>query len=306
MTRADLPEREPPPEDGGRPASELQGRLRAELRDHAERDPVDTRAGWALVERRMRREPMRRGLAVAAGVAAVIAVAAVLPRLVPRTDGASPRPAVTGPVGPATVATGASPSTGAPVPRRPPELRADGLGEFSFGAGPAAVIGRLRSQLGEAPVDTGWVDGGRTPYGTCPGARARAVTFGRLAVLFSDGPTPFAGAGHQHFIGWVIREGGGGAAGRVPFGNERVTTGEPFQRLTAVYGRQARMLDRGTRFEVGPRASGGPLDGVPRFHGDLRGPRDTAVIATLGAGLRCAGENAGQRRPDAAASTASA
>jgi hypothetical protein len=55
-----------------------------------------------------------------------------------------------------------------------------------------------------------------------------------------------------------------------------------------VYGARVRLLDGGTRFEVGPPAASGPLHGLPRYYGTLRGPEGREVVASIGAGLRCA------------------
>jgi hypothetical protein len=295
MTRADRPEGSPPERD-------LAKRLRAELHEQAERVPVDTPLAWAAVERRVRREPMRRAFALVAGVAVVVAAVALAPRLVPPPTG-----------GQASVPAASAPRTsspGAPVggvkgDRRVPELRVDGLGEFAFGAGPAVLLGRLNLQLGTPTADTGWVDGGWTPYGTCPGARARAVTFGRLTVLLSDGPTPLASAGQQHLIAWVLEEprhpsAGQGTPTPVLVDREPVTAGEPLRKLRDVYGERVRVLDRGDRFEIGPPIPAGGLKGLPRFNGTLRGVGEAATIVTLRAGVPCDGRDlapAGRRQP---------
>jgi hypothetical protein len=286
MTRADRP-------DASLPERDLAERLRAELHERAGRIPVDTPVAWAAVERRLRREPMRRAFALVAGVAAVVAAVALAPRLVPSPTGGPLGRPVGGPLG------------GVGTDRRVPELRVDGLGEFAFGAGPAVVLPRLNRQLGAPTVDTGWVDGGWTPYGTCPGARARAVTFGRLTVLLSDGPTPLASAGQQHLIAWVLEEprhpsAGQGTPTPVPVDREPVTAGEPLRKLLDVYGERVRVLDTGDRFEIGPPIAAGRLKGLPRFNGTLRGVGEAATIVTLRAGVPCDGRDlapAGRRQP---------
>ena len=277
MTRADRP-------DGSPPARNLAERLRAELHEQAGRVPVDPPVAWAAVERRVRREPMRRAFALVAGVAALVAVVALAPRLVPSPIGGP----LGRPVGGLVGGLGTDP--------RVLELRVDGLGEFAFGAGPAVVLARLNRQLGTPTVDTGWLDGGWTPYGTCPGARARAVTFGRLTVLLSDGPTPLASAGQQHLIAWVLEEprhlsAGQGTPTPVPVDREPVTAGEPLRKLLDVYGECVRVLDPGDRFEIGPPISDGRLKGLPRFNGTLRGVGEAATIVTLRAGVPCDGRD---------------
>jgi len=68
-------------------------------------------------------------------------------------------------------------------------LRPDGLGVAAFGATQQQTLSGLRRKLGP-PDETGsW--NGATPFGTCPGD-TRAMRWGRLYVLFTNGPTRYA------------------------------------------------------------------------------------------------------------------
>jgi hypothetical protein len=80
-------------------------------------------------------------------------------------------------------------------------LRPDGLGVAAFGTTQQQALSRLRRQLG-TPDETGsW--NGATPFGTCPGA-IRAVRWGRLYVLFTNGPTRYAQAGTWHLFAYQV------------------------------------------------------------------------------------------------------
>jgi hypothetical protein len=80
-------------------------------------------------------------------------------------------------------------------------LRSDGLGVAGFGAAEREALGRLRRELGP-PDETGsW--NGATPFGTCPGD-TRAVRWGRLYVLFTNGPTRYAPSGTWHLFAYQV------------------------------------------------------------------------------------------------------
>jgi hypothetical protein len=90
-------------------------------------------------------------------------------------------------------------TTGAPTASI--RLRPDGLGVAAFGTGEREALGRLARHLG-APHERGsW--GGATPFGTCPGP-TRAVRWGRLYVLFTNGPTRYAAGGRWHLFAYQV------------------------------------------------------------------------------------------------------
>jgi hypothetical protein len=71
----------------------------------------------------------------------------------------------------------------------------------AFGTSQQRALGALRAKLGP-PDETGsW--NGATPFGTCPGA-TRAVRWGRLYVLLTNGPTGYAPAGRWHLFAYQV------------------------------------------------------------------------------------------------------
>ena len=123
-----------------------------------------------------------------------------------------------GPAGPAPTTRPATvlPATSAPPPSIVPpttapattgvplasiRLRPDGLGVAAFGTGEREARDRLVRHLG-APQERGsW--SGATPFGTCPGP-TRAVRWGRLYVLFTNGPTRYAAGGRWHLFAYQV------------------------------------------------------------------------------------------------------
>jgi hypothetical protein len=124
----------------------------------------------------------------------------------PTTRAATVMPATSAPP-PSTspAAAGKQPPTTAPATTGAPtasiRLRPDGLGVAAFGTGERQALDRLVRRLG-APRERGsWR--GATPFGTCPGP-TRAVRWGRLYVLFTNGPTRYAGGGRWHLFAWQV------------------------------------------------------------------------------------------------------
>jgi hypothetical protein len=101
-------------------------------------------------------------------------------------------------------ATTAQPTTS--VPPRPTDtvvLRADGLGVAAFGAGERVAMLALEARLGPPQERGSW--SGATPFGTCPGP-VRAVRWGRLYVLFTNGPTRYSPEGRWHLFAWQVNQ----------------------------------------------------------------------------------------------------
>jgi hypothetical protein len=112
------------------------------------------------------------------------------------------RPAVATTVTTAPTATTGQPTTS--VPQRPSAtvvLRADGLGVAAFGTAEQAAMRALQGQLGRPEERGSW--SGATPFGTCPGP-VRAVRWGRLYVLFTNGPTRYGPDGRWHLFAWQV------------------------------------------------------------------------------------------------------
>jgi hypothetical protein len=99
-------------------------------------------------------------------------------------------------------ATTAQPTTSvAPRPTGAVVLRADGLGVVAFGAAEQAAMRALQGGLGPPAERGSW--SGATPFGTCPGP-VRAVRWGRLYVLFTNGPTRYSPEGRWHLFAWQV------------------------------------------------------------------------------------------------------
>ena len=100
---------------------------------------------------------------------------------------------------PATPPPASAPTTTRPAPNV--VLRPDGLGVAAFGATQQRAVNGLRGRLGR-PDETGsW--NGATPFGTCPGD-TRAMRWGRLYVLFTNGPTRYAPSGTWHLFAYQV------------------------------------------------------------------------------------------------------
>ncbi|HEU4397679.1 MAG TPA: hypothetical protein VFU54_07580 [Actinomycetota bacterium] len=146
------------------------------------------------------------------GAAAVRGVAmwSAQPELVPVGPPPTTRPVVA----PSTTAAPATETTG-PVTSGPPAtsapprttgtmvLRPDGLGVAAFGADEQDALRALQRRLGQPDERGSW--SGATPFGTCPGP-VRAVRWGRLYVLFTNGPTRFGPDGRWHLFAWQVNE----------------------------------------------------------------------------------------------------
>ena len=124
----------------------------------------------------------------------------------PTTRPATVLPATSAPT-PSTVApTTAKPApTTTPATTGPPlasvRLRPDGLGVAAFGTGEREALDRLGRHLGAPHERDSW--GGATPFGTCPGP-TRAVRWGRLYVLFTNGPTRYVASGRWHLFAYQV------------------------------------------------------------------------------------------------------
>jgi hypothetical protein len=125
---------------------------------------------------------------------------APLPRVSPP---AAPTTATTPPAAPTAAPSTASPTT--PLTVEPGEivLRPDGLHAVSFGDPPDDVIATMSSVLRAEPsFDSGWTD--PASIGGCPGAAARAVSWGSLTLYFSDSSD--VARGRRHFFTYYYGE----------------------------------------------------------------------------------------------------
>jgi hypothetical protein len=95
-----------------------------------------------------------------------------------------------------------APSTTGPVTTRTPTLRPDGLGVVALGTNERDTLAMLGGRLGAPDERRSWSTAS-TPFGTCPGP-VRAVRWGRLYVLFTNGPTRYASGGGWHLFAYQV------------------------------------------------------------------------------------------------------
>ena len=108
-------------------------------------------------------------------------------------------PITTTPTTPTTLPPTSTATAAQPTPNV--VLRPDGLGIATFGTTQEQALSGLRRKLGK-PDETGsW--NGATPFGTCPGD-TRAVRWGRLYVLFTNGPTRYGPSGTWHLFAYQV------------------------------------------------------------------------------------------------------
>lgn len=157
------------------------------------------------------------------------------------------------------------------------DLAADGLGGESFGAEANGVIAYVESILGSPTHDTGWFDPVASGV-ACPGTEVRHVTWGDLALFFTDESTVTSGL--RHFAAYTY----GPAAGpfATPFGlsiDGGITVGDTVDELLAIY--PAALINDsddlgGASFQV--------VDGLGGF---LTGTTGSDTITTFVGGFGC-------------------
>lgn len=132
-----------------------------------------------------------------------------------------------------TVGTSTTTTTSTIPAVRGLDLSAEGLGGESFGAESNGVIAYVGSILGPPTHDTGWIDPVAAGL-ACTGNEVRHVTWGDLALFFTDDST--VASGLRHFAAYTY----GPAAGPFinPFGLSvagGVSVGDTVDELLAVY-----------------------------------------------------------------------
>jgi hypothetical protein len=202
---------------------------------------------------------------------------------------------------PATSTTGPTtthpPTTRIPPPTGTVVLRADGLGVVAFGSAERDAMGALQDRLGRPAERGSW--SGATPFGTCPGP-VRAVRWGRLYVLFTNGSTRYAPVGRWHLFAWQVEtlqrskvdpQYAGPTPptapplrGYSPRTAAGIGVGSTVAELRAVYGSRVR-ISYGTpgniyRFRIGQGAAG-------ELSGSLSGGTLRATVTGLDAGAVC-------------------
>jgi hypothetical protein len=209
------------------------------------------------------------------------------------TSTTAPTTSTTGP------ATTNQPTTSTqPRPTGTVVLGADGLGGVAFGSAERDAMSALQGRLGPPAERGSW--SGATPFGTCPGP-VRAVRWGRLYVLFTNGPTRYAADGRWHLFAYQVAalqrsnldpqySGPTPPTAPPPLGGYSPRTaagigfGSTIAELRAAYGSRVR-ISSGTpgntyRFRIGQGAAG-------ELSGSLSGGTPAATVTGLDAGAVC-------------------
>ena len=204
---------------------------------------------------------------------------------------------------PTTSTTGPA-TTNQPTTSTPPRptgtvvLRADGLGVVAFGSAERDAMSALHDRLGPPAERGSW--SGATPFGTCPGL-VRAVRWGRMYVLFTNGPTRYAADGRWHLFAYQVAalqhskldpqySGPTPPTAPPPLGGYSPRTaagigfGSTVAELRAAYGSHLH-ISYGTpgnthRFRIGQGAAG-------ELSGSLSGGTPAATVTGLDAGAVC-------------------
>jgi hypothetical protein len=224
--------------------------------------------GLAVVEQRARGRRRRRRGAVVLAVAAVAAVAALADTGLFPLAQRDPQPLT--PVPPVT-------TTAASVNNQ--VLTPGGLDRIAtFGEPMARVVDRLRGRFGP-PNDHGTLNqAGRQDFGVCPGNRQRFFRWGRLFVLFTDGPTSYRRAGGWHFFAWYAED--YQVTGSLdPATTAGIQVGSTVAKLRATYD--------SVRIFKGPPSDGFVIIGRGGIHGALSNTSKSGRVIQLSAGEVC-------------------
>lgn len=171
-------------------------------------------------------------------------------------------------------------------------LRPDGLGVAAFGAAEREAVQALRRALGPWAERGSWPDG-QTAFGTCTGG-VRALRWGRLYVLFTNGPTPHGREGTWHLFAYqattwkVFPVAPTGPPPRLtgpsPRTPEGVGLGATVSRLRAVYGKRLELWGGPEGGGPGFQVTGGDPLGL---HGGLTNASPAGRVIALAAGAGC-------------------
>ena len=84
----------------------------------------------------------------------------------------------------------------------PLAVTANGIGPFTFGMKADGVIQAMTTIFGKPTEDTGWGEQQAPCEGM--GSRSRYVSWGRVALVFADGPTEYVKAEGEHLSSYVV------------------------------------------------------------------------------------------------------
>lgn len=208
----------------------------------------------------------------------------------PPTSGDDP----TGPTAPTITSV-----PGASVPTLPPppatfveetisasdlRLQPEGLGPIPFGTAANRTMTILTGALGAPDTDSGWWPAGVDQL-QCPGVRARMVTWGSLAIYFSDGPTDWGPDRYEHFFSFVysLPDGVSSPQGPSLRTSEGLQLGATLSRSSSIYGESSITRNHpaeGTILEVN-------VPGPGYLWGVFTGPEEEDLLISLRGGAGC-------------------
>lgn len=159
-------------------------------------------------------------------------------------------------------------------------IRPDGIDRIFFGADAAETLEAFTDRLGPADDDTGWVDQFEEYDGLCVGTLVRFVTWGELRMFFTDGPSPWAPAGVEHFASYTILGPDDGAEYSTSNG---VGIGSTVSEVEAAYGDRVSTFDHPIYEEIFEHDP--PGDGY--LFGTLTGLDDDDTVTAITGGFSC-------------------
>jgi hypothetical protein len=174
-----------------------------------------------------------------------------------------------------------------PAPPAALVLTPNGLDSVKLGDEPDAAVNALTAILGEPSLDNGW-EASFSSYGTCPGTQIRAVGWGPLLLLFTDGTSAYAKTARQHLFEIAYGEQYAGdppATIVIPVTTQLgITLGSTRAEIKATYGGNVAFDPEneifGPAFHVGPLGPGG-------IYGFLTKATDAGKVMELVAGQLC-------------------
>lgn len=181
---------------------------------------------------------------------------------------------------PETTSTVEETTTTTTEPPEPFVIRPDGIDRTFFGEDADDTIDELSDRLGVPDDDTGWVDQFEEYDGLCVGTLVRFVTWGELEVFFTDGPSPWAPEGVEHFASYTVLGPDPDAEFLTSVG---IGVGSTVSEVEAAYGDRADIYEHPIYDEIFEHDP--PGDGY--LFGTLTGLGDDDTVTAVTGGFAC-------------------